>query len=294
MSSKSPYLFSRRSTLAGFAAAAAYGVAGKDPAAAEPPPNSARVGTCSGPTFSSTGPDAELYGAAADYPVPDVALAKLQGNPWEPKYRVGAFSHLDEIYATRRVNRAATPWTFKCSRAEIYYLFRGKQFSSIDYLSRNAITGLLITKDEKILFEHYQYGRTHRDRLLSQSMVKSITGMLIGIAISEGAIKSVDDTADTYVPGFKGTEYGRTPIRDLLHMSSGVDFGEACGPIWSLRQRISGKARSTASYNSIIGSPHRGQDTTMRASSPMSLGWFFTVPSTSPRAIIYKRRCGSR
>ena len=57
-------------------------------------------------------------------------------------------------------------------------------------------------------------------------MVKSIMGMLIGIAISEGAIKSVDDTAETYVPGFKGTEYGRTPIRDLLHMSSGVEFGE--------------------------------------------------------------------
>src|SRR5882762_6367862 len=50
--------------------------------------------------------------------------------------------------------------------------------------------------------------------------------MLIGIAISDGAIKSVDDTSETYVPGFKGTEYGRTPIRDLLHMSSGVEFGE--------------------------------------------------------------------
>uniref|UniRef100_UPI0013D23246 serine hydrolase n=1 Tax=Klebsiella pneumoniae TaxID=573 RepID=UPI0013D23246 len=58
------------------------------------------------------------------------------------------------------------------------------------------------------------------------SMVKSITGILIGIAISDGAIRSVDDTAETYVPGFKGAEYGKTPIRDLLHMSSGVDFGE--------------------------------------------------------------------
>ena len=57
-------------------------------------------------------------------------------------------------------------------------------------------------------------------------MVKSMMGMLIGIAISEGAIKSVNDTAETYVPGFKGTEYGKTPIRDLLHMSSGVKFGE--------------------------------------------------------------------
>ena len=50
--------------------------------------------------------------------------------------------------------------------------------------------------------------------------------MLIGIAVSEGAIKSVADAAETYVPGFKGTEYGKTPIRDLLHMSSGVEFGE--------------------------------------------------------------------
>jgi CubicO group peptidase (beta-lactamase class C family) len=50
--------------------------------------------------------------------------------------------------------------------------------------------------------------------------------LLIGIAVSEGAIGSVNDTPDAYVPGFRGTEYGRTPIRDLLHMSSGVEFGE--------------------------------------------------------------------
>jgi CubicO group peptidase (beta-lactamase class C family) len=84
----------------------------------------------------------------------------------------------------------------------------------------------LIAKDDRILFEHYQYGRTDRDLLISQSMVKSITGLLIGIAIADGAIKSVDDTVETYVPGLKGTEYGATPLRALLHMSSGVDFGE--------------------------------------------------------------------
>jgi CubicO group peptidase (beta-lactamase class C family) len=57
-------------------------------------------------------------------------------------------------------------------------------------------------------------------------MAKSITAMLVGIALGQGAIKSVDDLAETYVPGFNGSEYGRTPIRDLLHMSSGVEFGE--------------------------------------------------------------------
>ena len=93
-------------------------------------------------------------------------------------------------------------------------------------MSRIPVTGLLIARDDTILFERYQYGRTDRDRLLSQSMVKSLTGVLIGIAIADGAIKSIDDTPEAYVPGFKGTEYGRTPIRDLLHMSSGIDFGE--------------------------------------------------------------------
>ena len=116
---------------------------------------------------------------------------------------------------------------FKRSQTDIRYYFRGSRSSPSEYLSRNPVTVLLIAKDDQILFEHYQYGRTDRDRLLSQSMAKSITAMLIGIAIGEGAIKSVDDTAETYVPGFKDTEYGKTPIRDLLHMSSGVEFGEA-------------------------------------------------------------------
>lgn len=211
---------SRRAALAGLAATA-YGsaMAGSmvEAMAAE---NDA------GPVFSPTGPDAERYGAAEGFPISNPALPVQPGNPYESKYRVGAFSHFDKIYPTRRIKRADAPWLFKRSQAEIRYSYKGNRSSVADYLSRNPVTGLLIAKDDRILFEHYQYGRTDRDRLISQSMAKSITGMLIGIAIAEGAIKSVDDTPETYVPGFKGTEYGRTPIRDLLHMSSGVEFGE--------------------------------------------------------------------
>jgi CubicO group peptidase (beta-lactamase class C family) len=87
---------------------------------------------------------------------------------------------------------------------------------------RSHCAGLLVCKDDQILFESHQYGRTDHDRFVSQSMVKSIMGVLIGIAISERAIKSVDDKAEAYVPGLEGTEYGATP--DLLHMSSEVDL----------------------------------------------------------------------
>jgi CubicO group peptidase (beta-lactamase class C family) len=226
MSNKSARLFSRREAMTGFIGTVACGAVRGNAAGAEIARNGVPGENCGGPVFSATGPDAELYGAAEGYPVPEVALARRQGNPWDPKHRVGAFSHIDEIYQTRLIERAASSSMFKCGAADVHYGFRGNQFSLPDYLSRNPVTGLLIAQDDRILFEHYQYGRTDRDRLVSQSMVKSITGMLIGIAISEGAIKSVDDLPETYVPGFRGTEYGSTPIRDLLHMSSGVDFGE--------------------------------------------------------------------
>jgi CubicO group peptidase (beta-lactamase class C family) len=227
---------SRRATLAGLAATCAAGAGLIGRASADD----------AGPIFSPTGPNAERYGAAAGYPVPDAAKARRQGNPWEPADRVGAFTHIDDIYPTRQVKRAAMPWAFKRAPAELSEPFRA---DVMGYLARNPVTGLLIARDDKILLEHYQYGRTDRDRFVSQSMVKSITGMLVGVAIADGAIKSVDNKPEAYVPGFRGSEYGSTAIRDLLHMSSGVEFGEEqesgrdLNRLW--RDMVSGSGKGT-------------------------------------------------
>ena len=172
------------------------------------------------PAVAQQGPDADLWGARDGYPVPPTPFAQQDGNPWPPKYRVGAFTHIDAIYKTNTVRRSSAPWMFKPAAAT------APPSLVDDYLARNPVTGLLLVQDDRILFERYQYARSDRDRFVSQSMVKSITGLLVGIAVSEGAIGSVDDPPEKYVDGFKGSEYGRTPIRDLLHMSSGVDFGE--------------------------------------------------------------------
>ena len=57
-------------------------------------------------------------------------------------------------------------------------------------------------------------------------MAKTVTSMLVGIAIEEGRIRSIDDRPSEYVPALAGTAYGATPIRHLLTMSSGVRFRE--------------------------------------------------------------------
>ena len=131
------------------------------------------------------------------------------------------------MFPSRQVQRAATPWLFKrAAEPAISYKFRSERRSIQDYLGHNPTTGLLIAKDDTILDEHYQYARTDRDRFLSQSMAKTITAMLIGIAVAENKIKSIDDPVSAYVPGLANTEYGGTSLRALLHMSSGVAFSE--------------------------------------------------------------------
>jgi CubicO group peptidase (beta-lactamase class C family) len=177
--------------------------------------------TEAGPVFSDTGPDAALYGAAAGYPVGERATATHLDQ------LVGVYSHFDQIYPSRRISAAKAPWHFKRNpEPSIAYNFDSQRLMIADYLKRNPVTGLLIARDDTILYEHYQYARTDRDRFLSQSMAKTIVAMLIGIAVSEGQIKSIDDPASAYVSGLAGTEYGNTSIRALLNMSSGVAFSE--------------------------------------------------------------------
>jgi CubicO group peptidase (beta-lactamase class C family) len=141
---------------------------------------------------------------------------------------VGTYSHYDRIWPFHRVVKAVAPSPLRRAAQEVAltYPFRGATHSLDDYLARNPLTGLLIARDDTILFEHYQYDRTDHDRLLSNSMVKTIVSMLIGIAINDGWIHSVDDVDEACVPVLAGTAFGQTSVRALLHMASGVAFRE--------------------------------------------------------------------
>ena len=176
-----------------------------------------------GPHFRADGPNGDEFGRKEGYPSCK-GLAYID----ETRCRVGALSRFDSLFPARTITAPKQPIQLPRAAAEpvIRYGFAGLDLTLDDYLNRRPVTGLLIAKDNRILVERYQYGRTDTDRLTSFSMAKSVVGLLIGIAVKEGAIRSVDDLAETYVPGLKETEYGRTPIKALLTMSSGVAFSE--------------------------------------------------------------------
>ena len=141
---------------------------------------------------------------------------------------MGALSRYDTLFPARTIAAPKQPTRLERAAVEpvVRYSFAGLDLTLDDYLDRHPVTGLLIARGNTILAERYQYGRTDRDRLTSFSMAKSVVGLLIGIALKEGAIRSIDDLTETYVSGLRDTEYGRTPIKALLLMASGVAFSE--------------------------------------------------------------------
>jgi CubicO group peptidase (beta-lactamase class C family) len=175
-----------------------------------------------GPIIDQTGFDAFRYGVSLSYPI--------QGSsPTPPVAMVGFYSHYDQIRPLRPVPTALPVSPLERSDAPVAIAWTtaaGAPTTLQDYLERAPVTGLLIARGTTILYEHYRYGRTPEDRFLSQSMAKTLTGLLVGIAVSEGRIRSIDDPAAAYVSELAGTEYGKTPIRHLLRMSSGVAYHE--------------------------------------------------------------------
>lgn len=183
----------------------------------------------SGPTLSVDGPDAAAYGRAASFPVPPPGMAS---EALTQQHLVGLHSRYDRYRTLRPVPTSATASPLKRQEPELEltYQSNGRTTSITDYLRAHPLTGLLIAKDDTILFEHYQYARADTDRFLSHSMAKTITGLLVGAALEEGAIRSIDDPVSAYVPELEGTEYGATPIRALLLMASGLAFREEYRP----------------------------------------------------------------
>src|SRR5262245_32774728 len=167
-------------------------------------------------------PDEEVLGKAEGYPVCP------RSPQWETRCLIGSMSHYDQVFPARPVAAGAKTRPLRRSESEpaIRYMYQSQMSGLADYLARNRTTGLLILRGDKILVERYQYDRKPEQRLVSHSMAKTIVAMLVGVALSEGKIQSLDDRSEKYVPELKGTPYGETALRHLLSMSSGVQFAE--------------------------------------------------------------------
>jgi CubicO group peptidase (beta-lactamase class C family) len=173
---------------------------------------------------ASASPDESILGKSLGYPVaPNLALAFN-----DEHYRVGSFSGLDSISEHCIIEPSATPLPLpeaKNKPAFVYH-YEGTSYTLDDYMQHQRVTALLVLKDGEIVAQQSGYDRTPEQRLLSNSMAKTILALAIGKALEAGLIRSLDDTAASYAPELAGTLYGETRIINLMRMSSGARFVE--------------------------------------------------------------------
>src|SRR6478735_4338975 len=131
-------------------------------------------------------------------------------------------------FPSRTIARASTPSVLKRSGQALPPLAiqdHGTSFDLYDYLSVNRVAGLMVLRDGEVVQESYSLGIGPQTMWNSCSLAKSVAATLVGIALREGAIASLDDPVTRYAP--LGGVYAQVSIRQLLRMASGIRWREA-------------------------------------------------------------------
>jgi CubicO group peptidase (beta-lactamase class C family) len=148
-----------------------------------------------------------------------------------PQRRAESFRSMDTAYPYHVIKRGGpvTELLRATRKLDVTYTFAGKQHTLDDLVARSRTQGFLVIKDGKIVDERYFNGANDKSKFTSWSVAKSFTSTLVGLALADGKIKSLDDPITNYLPELKGSGYEGVPIKDVLEMSSGVKFNEEYG-----------------------------------------------------------------
>lgn len=151
-------------------------------------------------------------------------------NSFRDKNLAYTFQHTPEIQPVQRIKRGDGD-IFCFAMGETMQLpeqfsFQGQTYSVEQFLTDTKTTALLVIQDDSIRYEKYYMGGSENTLFVSNSIGKSFVSALFGIALSEGAITSVEDPLGTYIPAFRGTALEDIPLKACLQMASGIDFDE--------------------------------------------------------------------
>ena len=141
---------------------------------------------------------------------------------WQQSQREAAFRAMDRMPVLAKassVTASPTPLPLPAGQP--------LEIPGIDeYLRQQNTAGLVILQDGRVRFERYGLGFDAAGRWTSFSVAKSFTSTLVGAAIQDGHIKSLEDKVSAYLPGLRGSAYDDVTVRQLLTMSSGVRWNE--------------------------------------------------------------------
>ena len=146
---------------------------------------------------------------------------------WPPAKREQYIAALDSFFLTRTVK--AGPRAHELDRGRPLAAFEAGGARANDFgrfMEAQRVHGVLVLHDGKLRLERYAPPQSATTRWNSFSVAKSITSTLVGAAIKDGYIKSLDDPVTRYIKQLRGSAYDEVTVRQLLTMTSGVKWNE--------------------------------------------------------------------
>jgi CubicO group peptidase (beta-lactamase class C family) len=144
----------------------------------------------------------------------------------------GNFRSFHLRYPKQTVRRAGPVYELKPrpgSSLPATFAYAGETRRIDEWIDRTQTTGLVVLKDGALVHEAYFRGNDAATTPILMSVSKSVVSFLLGVAVAEGKIESLERSVDSYVPALKGSGYEGVRIKDVLQMSSGIRFNEDYG-----------------------------------------------------------------
>ena len=148
---------------------------------------------------------------------------------WTPKQQVAGFRNMEKLSPARLVPAGDQPYPLPTAAVDlgsVEIVSNGHKMTVNEYVRKQNVAGLIVIKDGTVVYERYELGNTAESRWISYSVAKSVTSLLVGAALRDGYIKSVDEPVTDYLPRLRNSSYDQSTIRNLLQMASGVEWDE--------------------------------------------------------------------
>ncbi|MBX7526955.1 serine hydrolase domain-containing protein [Qipengyuania vesicularis] len=141
---------------------------------------------------------------------------------WSDERRSAAFRDMESMFPGLEVEPAPLPRKL----SEGAPLAADTSAKIRTFMQETSAAGVMVLKDGKVVFEDYALGMTGDDRWTSFSVAKSFTSTLLGAAIEDGKIESLDTPVTDVIPALAGTAYEGVTVGQIAAMTSGVAWNE--------------------------------------------------------------------
>lgn len=219
-------------------------------------------------------------GLAQEQPKLSVGQRLAADLTWTQEQRDERFAHMDRIFPVHRVPRGRSVRPLPVGEP----LLADSQIGEL--MQTEHLAGVLVLQEGRIRNERYGLGLTVAGHWTSFSMTKAVTDTLVGAALRQGKLRSLDDGVTAYLPEMKGSAYDGVTVRQLMTMTSGARWNE---------NYTSADADNVRLYTTAVAP---GKDATVeymrtlpRASKPGTV-WHYNTGETDLLGVLLRRATG--